>query len=171
MIRVFLGLTITNVLLILTVFGLGIGMREHANRIITHFTLGIAAGLVCTLTHVAVYTYFMATTRWLEAATNKGNLPKHLYVSPAMARKSRAIGLAMAPVAAMMLAMFAGAGADPGFNPLWSISVHTLLATVAIVINLLSAAGEFWLITQQGKLMDKTATMLAKLPTLPAQHA
>ena len=40
-------------------------------------------GLICLLTHVSVYTYFMGTYKWLVAATEKAGLEVEQFAIPA----------------------------------------------------------------------------------------
>src|SRR5689334_4317384 len=112
----FLGLTAANLLLLSMVFGLGLFATDAGKPTSLysyHISLAIAAGLMTLLAHLAVYTYFMATSRWLQAATDKANLDPQTYAAPALAGKRRVFPLAMAAIIFTMLTMFAGAGADP----------------------------------------------------------
>lgn len=175
MIPLFLGLTAANLLLLLAVFGIGL-FTTDAQGVTTplyplHVALGIAAGLLGAFTHVSIYTYFMATTKWLQAATDKADLPSERFVLPALARKSRAFLLTMAAVTLIMVAMFAGAGADPSVNPLWPTEVHLLLATAAIVTNAVCAGGQYQLIAAQGRQIDDAAGRLGREPGLPLGQA
>ena len=117
--------------------------------------------MMCTLAHMSVFTYFMATTKWLEAATDKAGSPTRQYVCPAAARKRQALRWSMSAIVVTMLAMFAGAGADPSIRPLWPSEVHLGMAMVAIASNLLCAIGEYRIIAEQGRQIDSAAARLA----------
>lgn len=168
MIPLFLGLTAVNMLLLAGVFGLGLGATDAQGRpaalFALHITLGITSGLVCALTHSAVYTYFMATSRWLQAAADKADLDPARFVAGALARKTRALLVALAAILLTGAAMFAGAGTDPTMNRLWPPEVHWLLAASALAVNLASAWIEFGLIGDQGRLMDKVLAILNAAP-------
>jgi hypothetical protein len=158
MIPLFLGLTAANLILLTLVFG--VGRFAVADGVPTglyyfHVALGIATGMIATLTHLVVYTYFMATSRWLQAAANKANLDLNRFVVPALTRKSRALPVVMAAVAAVMLTMFSGAAADSTVRPWWPGEVHLVTGAFAIGINILCAAIEYRLIRGQGDLMDQ----------------
>ena len=159
MIPLFLGLTVANLTLLAVVFIMGLNAIDAAGGATGwyayHVAAGIGAGLVTVLTHVAVYTYFMATTKWLAAATDKVALDEVRFVSPARRRKSRQFVVMMTVVGLTMLTMFAGAGADSTLSPLWPAQVHQVLAMIAIAANVLAAAIEYQLIRAQGQLIDQ----------------
>lgn len=156
MIPLFLGLTIGNLAMLATVFTLGYATTRQAGSVHDyHLLLGLGAGLMTTLTHLTVYTYHMATSRWLEAATDKAGLALERFVEPALRRKRKAFFAAMAAVGVTMLAMFAGAAADPTARPLISGAAHRWLALIAIAVNLAAAVVEFRLIRGQGALIDE----------------
>ena len=76
MISLFLGLSTGNVLLLGLTMTLGwFASDAHTptSLYVFHITIGIAAGLMATLTHTAVYMYFMATSRWLQSTTSSSS--------------------------------------------------------------------------------------------------
>jgi hypothetical protein len=174
MIPLFIGLSAANLLLLLAVFGLGffaVDSAHHATALYTyHISLGIAAGLMATLTHLAFYTYFMATSRGLVAATDKANLPRERYAIPAFTGKRRALPVAMAAVMLTMLAMFAGAGADSTMRPWWPTEVHLTAAGIALAANALGAAVELAMIRAQGRLMDGALAELNQRPGVSVER-
>lgn len=161
MVTLFLGLHSASLLLLCAVFGMGLMVVDSSTGKPTwmyhyHLAGGIAAGLVVTLAHVSVYTYFMATTKWLQAASEKCGLDLATHVAPSMSRKRRALWTAMIAVGITMVTMFAGAGADRTMRPLWPAKAHLVIAALAIAVNLLCAIAEYRLIRAQGQLMDDT---------------
>lgn len=156
MIPLFLGLTAANLICLTVVFFLGLFVEDatggRSDLYTYHITLAIGAGLMTALCHVAVFTYFMATTKWLGAATDKAGLDPAVFVQPPARRKSRAFAVAMLAVVVTMLTMFLGAAADtiaamPG-------GVHLASGIAALLVNLACATAEYRLIKQQGALMD-----------------
>jgi len=165
MIPLFLGLTLTNLAVLGIAFGFGFTAvdvnGEPTGLYNTHLLLGFAAGVTATLTHVVVFTYFMATTKWLGAATDKAGVSEARFLYPSVARKRKAFFLAMSAVGLTMITLFAGAGADPTMtNPLWPGAVHLMLAGLAIAGNLFVAFGEYALIAKQGRAIDDAAALL-----------
>lgn len=165
MISLFIGLNTANILLLTCTFGLGLfatGQGAQPTQVFTlHITLGIAAGLMCTLTHVATYTYFMATTKWLGAATNKANLDPTQFVTPTLARKHRALWITLSVIALTLLAMFAGAAVDPTMpnRPLPPVA-HLIMGIVALAANLVGAIAQFSLVYAQTHLIDDALDIL-----------
>ena len=169
MISLFLGLHIANMLILALVFSMGwmaIDPADQPTAIYAyHVAMGIGSGLMATLAHVVVYVYFMATTRWLEAAADKADLDPAQYIQPSLVRKKRVFVIAMGPVAITMLALFTGAGADPSRYPTWPIQIHLIMAGLAIIANLACALLEYRYICEQGSLMAHALGVLS-----PAGH-
>jgi hypothetical protein len=164
MFPLFLGLTAANLILLCTVFVMGLFVIDHTQEPTrlyeTHLPLGVAAGLMAAFTHVAVYMYHMATARWLEAATDKAGVPVSRWVTPALARKRKVFFLMMGAIGMTMLTMFAGALADPTMNPLLTGEVHLLIGSLAIAANVGAALSEGRHIRRQGRLMDDALAVL-----------
>lgn len=158
MFPLFLGLTLANLLLMSAVFVLGLFVIDHTNEPTAaydwHIPMGVAAGLMAALTHVGIYMYHMATARWLAAATDKTGVPEGRWVAPALRRKRRIFFLMMAAIGTTMLAMFAGALADPTVSPLWPGEVHLAAGVVALSVNVAVALSQARHIRAQGRLMD-----------------
>ncbi len=164
MIPLFLGLTIANLALLGAVFVMGLFVVDHTGLVTGmydwHLPLGIAAGLMVALTHTAVYMYHMATARWLEAASDKAGIDPRRWVAPALKRKRKVFFLFMASIISVMLAMFAGALADPTMNPLWPGEVHMIVGLFALAVNAAAAISEYRHIRAQGLLMDDALGVL-----------
>ena len=136
-----------------------------------HISLAIAAGLMCLLAHVSVYTYFMATYKWLVAATEKAGVEVHRFVVPAGTNKRRSFPVVMAAIAMTMIAMFIGAAEDPTAAPVWGAKLHIIAASVAWIGNLMAALGEYRLIRNQQRLMDDALDVVNRTPGLIVQQS
>lgn len=165
MIALLLGLSIANLLLLTGTFMLGLGAVDASSRptdlYSLHLILAITAGLFTVLTHLTAYTYFMATSKWLAAATDRAALSLPAYVAPSRARKRRVFAAAMTAVCVTMVTMFAGAGADPTLGRLWPAEVHLLLALAALLANAMVAFVEVRHVRDQRALIDKALVALA----------
>mgnify|MGYP005839556255 CR=1 FL=1 len=173
MIPLFLGLQIANHLMLAMVFAAGLWWSQVRGGVAggtdwhgLHVGLGVAAGLFCTLAHVGTYMYFMATYKWLWAASEKAGLPPDRFVAPARRRKSQAFPAAMGAILMTMLAMFAGAGADATAGSWWPPDVHLAVAALAIAANLLAAMRQWQLIRGQQQLMDQALARLNADPNI-----
>lgn len=158
----FLGLSAANLLFLLTVFGLGLVIPEATDQVSSvygyHLTLAVGAGLLTALTHMSIYMYFMATSKWLAAAADKAALEVERFVAPAVDRKRRCFAVVMGAVGLTMLAMFAGAATDTIASA--PAKLHLILAVIAVGANLIGAMMEYRLIQQQGALMDQALSQV-----------
>ena len=118
------------------------------------------AGLLAIFVHSVTFTYFMATTKWLQAATDKADLDPVRFVTDARRRKSRALALCMAAVVATMLAAFTGAGADMAASPHWPTPLHLAMAVTAVAANLLCTLALYRHVRGRGRLMDEAIAIL-----------
>lgn len=175
MITLFIGLTAANLLSLSAVFVIGLilknGSSEPGSIYSIHITLGILAGLLCALTHVTVFTYFMATTKWLGAATYKAGLDYNQFVVDSLRRKKHAFQLVMIAITTTTLTMIGGAGTDSAAAPLWPPQVHLLLATATIAVNFICALSEYKLIAVQGRQIKEAASILYTLSDVETKRS
>ena len=165
MISLFLGLSVANLLIMTNAAGLGLApallpATTGSDYYAIHITIGIASGMMACLTHMIVYAYFMATSKWLGAATDKEDLDTRRFVSPALEHKRRALTTVIAPIAMVMLTLFAGAAADPTQSPWLPKGIHLFGAAATVMVNLIVAVVQFRLIIRQGRLMDDALAIL-----------
>ena len=164
MISVVIGLSAANLLLLIGVWCLGLTFAGSArgDALYTlHVTLAILASLMSILVHVAVFTYFMATTKWLTAAADKAALAADDYILPSQRRKSRALICLMGAFVAMLITVLAGAAADTTGRG-WVSQIHMWLGALTIAVNLVAAIGEYHLVAHQGRLLHRAATILGR---------
>ena len=163
MIPMFLGLTFANFIMLGTVFVLGVTARDQS-ALSLHVLVAVGAGLMTTLAHCAVFTYFMGTTKWLGAATDKGGLDEQQFVEAPSGRKKRSLFIVMTAIMITMLTMFGGAATDT--IAWWPAGVHMVLGIATLVVNVVCAVLEYQLIRAQGGTMDKALEILNATPGL-----
>src|SRR3954449_9200989 len=139
MIPLFLGLTALNLLCLGTAAALGYAFGGTA-RGGQHILAGAVATLVCCGVHCVVFTYFVATAKWVQHAIDVRRLDPSL-ATPTRSFRAQAFPAAMGAIAAVLLAAFSGAAADNyhGRAGTW----HHVLVLLGLVVNLLAAAIEF----------------------------
>lgn len=172
MIPLFLGLTLANFLTLGFAFAMGFSAYEGAqpgDGYGLHIAMGMIAGLVSALCHCAVFTYFMATTKWLQAATDKAGLDRQRFVASPIARKRRAFMVAMAAIGVTMITAFGGAATDT--IAWWPDHLHITLATLALLGNAVCAVLEYKLIRGQQGNMDAALAVLNDMPGVEVRHA
>jgi hypothetical protein len=157
MIPLFLGLTALNLLCLSAAGALGYAYGGGRDRGQWHMLVGAAATLVCCGVHCVVFTYFAATSKWVQHAVLVKGLDAALS-TPTRSFKAQAFPAAMAAIATALLAAFSGAAADVyrGNAQSW----HHTLVLLALGVNLLAAGIEYRAIVRNGRLIDTVLTAI-----------
>jgi hypothetical protein len=150
-IQLFLGLTVLNLLCLSITAALGYAvMQRGADWGSYHQLAGVLATLVCCAVHCIVFTYFIATAKWLLHAIEVKQL------DPAIALPTRSFKAQAFPAAVIaMLFTFAAAvlgAATLSYEipPLW----HHAMALLSISVNVAVAVVEYRSITRNGQIID-----------------
>jgi len=115
-----------------------------------HPLAGIAATLVCVAAHCIVFTYFIATAKWVQHAVTVKRLDPSL-VAPTRSFKMQAFPAALLAMASVFIAAILGAArVNYDISPAW----HHVAAWVAIAINAGVALVEYGAIARNGRLVD-----------------
>jgi len=143
MIILFLGLMLANMGFLIATAVLGYMGRSH-------MLMGALAALVCTAVHCVVFTYFIATGKWIEHAIAVKGL------DPAILAQHRSFKKLAFPAAlgtmalAITTAIIGGAVDNHYLSPAW----HHVLAMVLLAGNLGAAAVEYRAVRDSGLLID-----------------
>jgi hypothetical protein len=151
MIPVFLGLTLVNLLCLGTATTLGYMSPGNAGESKgMHILAGALGTLVCVGVHCVVFTYFIATAKWIQHAV----LVKHLDASlatPTRSFKMQAFPAALLAMAIVFVTAILGAARDNyGIPRVW----HHSFAIASLAVNLIVAAIEYRAIARNGQLID-----------------
>lgn len=158
MIPLFLGLTISNLCALLAAVCLGYaGVGAAGGLRSWHMMCGAMALLLCIAVHCVVFTYFIATAKWIQHAVTVKRLDAN-YTAPTRSFKAQAFPAALGAMLAVFVTAIFGAAAD---NQMASIHWHHVLALGAFGVNLLAAAVEYQAISHNGKLIYR---ILADIP-------
>lgn len=168
MVPLFLGLNTANALVLLAVVLAsllrtaaflpdGLGGAEF------HPALGIFSGFLAALTHTITFTYFMATTKWLEAACVKADLDFDGFVAVPRRAKQRVLVLAMTAITITGLAVFTGAAADiAGQRASTFAHLHGVAGFLAMFANVACSALQYRHLRTRGAVMRRAiAAMVA----------
>jgi len=162
MITLFLGLTAANLLFLAAAAAMGYAGLTSATFRPYHPLAGALAALGCVAVHCVVFTYFIATAKWVQHAVSVKHLDPGLTV-PTRSFRAQAFPAALLAIAATFAAAIYGAYTDAyARDP----SIHHVFALAAIAINLLVAAVEYRAIARNAALID---TILAQINTPPTQ--
>jgi len=120
----------------------------HATSL--HLMLGVMTTMACIGVHCVVFTYFIATAKWIQHAVSVKSLPQEL-VEPTRSFKMQAFPAALLAMGSVFLTAILGAAAD---NYAVSAKVHFGAAIAAILVNAIVAQREYAAIVKNGKLID-----------------
>jgi hypothetical protein len=158
MIPLFLGLTIANLAALLATVALGyVAVSGNASIRGWHMLGGTLAAILCIAVHCIVFTYFIATAKWIQHAVTVKGLDA-TYVTPTRSFKVLAFPAALGAIQAVFNTANFGAAAETHvLGTIW----HHLMALGAIGVNLFAAAVEYGAIQRNGRLIDR---ILAEMP-------
>jgi hypothetical protein len=151
MIPLFIGLTLVNLIGLGTAAGLGYAARAGYPVGSWHVLAGALAALVCCGVHCVVFTYFVATAKWVQHAIAVKQLDP-LLAAPTRSFKAQAFPAALLAMACTFVVAVLGAGADnyQGAWPRW----HHAFALATFAVNVAAAAVELRAISRNGRLID-----------------
>lgn len=163
MLPLFLGLTLVNLACLGVAGWLGYAAaRGNADARAMHTLVGALAALVCVGVHCVVFTYFIATAKWVRHAIAVKRLDPAL-AGPTRSFKVQAFPAALLAMAATFAAAILGAARDTGMI---ARGPHHLLAIAAAAANIVVAFVEYRAIARNGRLIDDLlARIEAQQPT------
>ena len=145
MTSLFLGITLVNLLLLCVTAGLGFAHNRPM-----HVLAGALATLVCCGVHCVVFTYFIATAKWIQHAVAVKKLDSK-FIDPTRSFKMQAFPAALLAMGSVFVAAVLGAARDNyPISPIY----HYVPALLAVLINALVAIVEYRAIARNGQLID-----------------
>jgi len=153
--RVFLGLAVSNLTILVVAFGSGLFASAEPKSPEAfwpglHLLLGLLAMLTCLLVHSVVYTYFLGTGKWIGEVVRVYKLPA-TFEARSKRNKRRAFPFEFWSMMIVGAAVWLGGAADTmeGAWPIW----HLLISAVAIGFNLGAHFVEYAVIQGQARLI------------------
>jgi hypothetical protein len=152
MIPLFLGLTLVNLLMLGTATALGyIVDRDPARWSPYHQLAGVLATMTCVGVHCVVFTYFIATAKWVQHAVTVKHLDPSV-AAPTRSFKAQAFPAALSAMAVVFVTAVTGAATFSGYFR--TATIHHALAIASLAVNVLVAAIEYRAIARNGALID-----------------
>ena len=152
MIALFIGLTLVNLLMLGVTTGLGYVVHRDPLRFSPYHQLaGVLATITCVAVHCVVFTYFIATAKWVQHAVSVKRLDPALS-APTRSFKAQAFPAALSAMAVVFVTAITGAATFSGYFR--STTVHHALAIASLVVNALVALVELRAIARNGRLID-----------------
>jgi hypothetical protein len=148
----FLGLMLANFICLIATAVVGYAGLSHWHRL-----AGALAAIVCCGVHCVVFTYFIATGKWIAHAILVKNL-KPAVAEPTRPLRRSAFAAALAVMALAIITAIVGAAVDNQYlSPAW----HHVLAMVLLAANLLAAVVEYRSIRDNGVVIDGILARIA----------
>jgi hypothetical protein len=159
MIPLFIALTSVNLLCLATAAAVGyLGARGDDWFGPWHTITGVMATMTCCAVHCIVFTYFMATAKWVQHAVSVKRLDPQL-TSPTRSFRAQALPAALLAIAIVFASAVLGAAHENYAIPRnW----HELMALASFVVNALVAWIEYRAITRNGRLIDDVLERIAQ---------
>ena len=156
MIPLFLGLTLVNLLSLLVAGVLGY-LATHGHNVRPWHTLaGALATLICVGVHCIVFTYFIATAKWVQHAVAVKQLDATL-AQPTRSFRRQAFPAALFAIATVFAAAVLGAARD---NAMIARGWHGAISMLAFVANVAVATIEYRAIARNGRLIDSVLAQI-----------
>jgi len=151
MIPLFLGLTIFNLLCLALTTALGYAVMLGGPRFAPYHQLtGVLATIACCAVHCIVFTYFIATAKWVQHAIDVKRLDANL-AAPTKSFKAQAFPAALLAIAVVFLTAVVGViTLSYGLRPIW----HHGMALLSLAINTVVALIEYRAVVRNGRLID-----------------
>jgi hypothetical protein len=151
MIPLFLGLSAVNILCLAISAALGYGVSSGRHWGPYHQLFGLLTTIVCCAVHCIVFTYFIATAKWIQHAVMVKRLDPG-FMTPTRSFKAQAFPAALSAIVVVCLTAFVGAAT---FNYSLRPIYHHALALLCLVVNLAVAWVEYRAIARNGALIDQ----------------
>ena len=149
MLSLFLALTAFNVLCLLLTAALGYAYGGSTTAPQWHALAGAIATITCCAVHCVVFTYFIATAKWVQHAVTVKQLDPSL-VAPTRSFKMQAFPAALLAMAVTFAAALCGAArVSYGVSPTY----HHVAAWIAVATNVAVALAEYRAIERNGRLI------------------
>jgi NhaP-type Na+/H+ and K+/H+ antiporter len=156
MISLFLGLSLANLICLLAATVLGYVTAGNGAMGQWHMLAGAMAAVMCVAVHCVVFTYFIATAKWIQHAAALKRLDPGL-IAPTRSFKAQAFPAALAAMGCVFVTAVLGAIVDNyGISAAW----HHATALGTIMVNLAAACVEFSAIRRNGSLVDRILEMV-----------
>ena len=150
MLSLFLALTAFNLLCLLLTAALG---YAYGGSDVTqwHALAGVVATMTSCAVHCVVFTYFIATAKWVRHAVTVKGLDPSL-AAPTRSFKRQAFPAALVAMLSVFAAAVTGAASASYGTP---STYHHVLAWCAAAVNVLVAVAEYRAIARNGALIDQ----------------
>lgn len=156
---VFLGLAFSNLLFLFATAGVGFFVDGQGRDYFSlHMRFGVFAGIFACMLQSAVFTYFIATGKWIAELTAAHGLNSSLAFPAAQRYKNTVVPIVIISVAAAVASVALGSAGINNIMPMWA---HRIVGVLTVAVHLFGAVIEYYYISLNGALIDR---LLSELP-------
>jgi hypothetical protein len=171
MAKILSRLTVLNLLLLLTTFGVGLasflqgGMRDASTAVYPlHLYLGLCSVFGALAVHCLIFIYFLGTGRWVKEVALAYRLPDQPLPRLTRDLKRRAFPPALLAMLVPIATAAAGAGQGQGIWPWW---VHVALAAATLLVNARAFVVEYRCVRTNAGVID---AVMREVDRIRAEH-
>ena len=154
MLPIFIGLAISNTILLLLTVGTGTQFTSGQIPFGSHFSAGVFTALFTCLVHSIVFTYFIGTGKWVKEEVAKGRLKEADWVPQTKEFKMKSSPPALYAIILVLATAFLGAWvrSDATIFTYW---LHKSVAYFTLAYNLFAFYIEGKVIAENTQLLEK----------------
>jgi hypothetical protein len=160
----FIGVTLVNLICLGTAVTIGYLSAYQPALKSWHLLTGVLATFTCVAVHCIVFTYFMATSKWVQHAVTVKRLDAS-FAAPTRSFRAQAFPAALVAILSVFIAAILGAAHDNYATPR---SWHRSMALASLVINAAVALIEYRAIARNGKLIDDVLATIRRDQPAPS---
>ncbi len=150
MLPLFIGVTLVNLICLGTAVTIGYLSASQPSLKSWHLLTGVLATFTCCAVHCIVFTYFMATSKWVQHAVTVKRLDAS-FAAPTRSFRAQAFPAALVAILSVFATAILGAAHDNYATPR---SWHRSMALASLALNAGMAFIEYRAISRNGKLID-----------------
>lgn len=154
MLPIFIGLAISNTILLMLTLGTGVQFTGGQIPFGSHFASGVFTTLFTCLVHSVVFTYFIGTGKWVKEEVAKGRLKEADWVPQTKQFKMKSSPPAMNAILLVLITAFLGAWAR-GNSTIFTYWLHKSFAYLTLVYNLFAFYIEGKVIAENTQLLER----------------
>ncbi len=162
MLPIFLGLAISNTILLLLTMGVGTQYSGGQAVFGAHFSAALFTGIFTLFVHCIVFTYFVGTGKWIKETISNGVLKEEEWWPKIKAFKRKVFPINLYAMIAVIATAVLGATAYAKDSHL-SSWIHQMVAYFTLVLNLYA----FYV---EGKNIKENSELLAKAVDIKQKH-
>ena len=154
MLPIFIGLAISNSILLFLTIGSGVQYTNGAVPFGSHFAAGVFTSIFTCLVHSIVFTYFIGTGKWIKEEVAKGKLKEADWVPQTKQFKMKTSPLALYCIILIIVTAILGAMVRSN-DTLILYWLHKVFAYLTLIVNIFAFYIEGKIISENSHLLER----------------